>query len=137
MATDNDSISRSDWVLDLGSTSHMCPDRDAFSNLELFAEPTTIIQTLKAYSQGQFIYSNNMLENVLWLPVLCCNLFSVRSVNKNGDSVFPPTGETTVTWNGEEIIKGKKKGDLYIIALNCSADSWQVLKKIGISVLGM
>lgn len=80
------------WVLDSGASRHMTPDESLLTNKRLPTEDVTI--TFGNGSQGRaeavgdvFLdtgYSTVRLTDVLYIPALTENLFSVRHATKNG-----------------------------------------------------
>ena len=82
----------SKWIIDSGASSHMTHNKDILMNYKEFAVPENVAlgdsSVVKALGSGtvslmMFLDGNKMkkgtLRNVLYVPKLTCNLFSVRA----------------------------------------------------------
>lgn len=124
------------WILDTGATQHMCHDRDVFSNYSEFEEPIPVkmgdAKLIYGIGSGTVTLMLNIgnkvrtttLENVLYVPKLACNLFSISRANKNGRTTeFNEKACKVYSKNRETLAVGTRKGNLYY--LNCSFNSKQ------------
>ena len=88
------------WVIDSGATRHMTPSRDLFANYIELDQPEHVGlgdgHLLTAVGVGQIKVKmklgnktphNSVLTDVLHVPGLACNLFSVRCAAENGKIV--------------------------------------------------
>ncbi|XP_043480277.1 uncharacterized protein LOC122509978 [Leptopilina heterotoma] len=122
-----ESTSNNIWCMDSGATSHMCRNRKCFSEItqvenqmvRLAVDKTTHILgkgtvhlTLKNGCREQKI----LLDNVLYVPELKTNLFSVSKATR-GDRIitFNETDAEVRNKMNEIIFKGKRRGELYLI----------------------
>lgn len=125
------SISRNEWCLDSGATTHMYNARDNFQDFKDNVQ--TIVQTAvkggpgtnaKAVGIGTVKISINVngmsndikLQNVTYVPELRSNLISVSRIVENGCTVrFTTDTATVLRKNGTIAMTAKKKGRLYIV----------------------
>ena len=88
------------WLIDSGASSHMTKKRDMLKNFQQFDEPEHVAlgdgRVVKALGSGN-VHMNMLslgskskravLYNVLYVPKLACNLFSVRAAVAKGNVV--------------------------------------------------
>lgn len=88
------------WLIDSGASSHMTKEKDVLVNYQQFDEPENVAlgdgRVVKALGSGNvhmnmlFLGSKSkraILYNVLYVPKLACNLFSVRAAVAKGNVV--------------------------------------------------
>ena len=88
------------WLVDSGASSHMTPDRKYFTEYRSFSTPERVGlgdgRVVEAVGVGNirmnmsFKVSNSkraVMYDVLHVPKLACNLFSVRAAAKRGNTV--------------------------------------------------
>ena len=88
------------WIVDSGSTCHMCTDKAQFVKLEELKEPLQVTlgdgHVLKATGCGTVLLYVNIKEgeftkcklwNVLYVPQLSCNLLSISQVTGSRKTV--------------------------------------------------
>ena len=88
------------WLIDSGASSHMTPKREYFSTCRPFGIPEKVGlgdgRVVEAVGVGTirlnmlFTVSNSkkaVMHDVLYVPKLACNLFSVRAAAKKGNTV--------------------------------------------------
>ena len=88
------------WLVDSGASSHMTPKREYFSEYKVFSTPEKVAlgdgRVVEAVGVGTvrltmlFKVSNSknaVMYDVLHVPKLSCNLFSVRAAAKRGNTV--------------------------------------------------
>ena len=88
------------WIVDSGASSHMTQVKEFLVNYEDFDNPQKVSMgdgcTVEAHGRGnihfKMILENNMprkitMCNVLYVPKLTCNLFSVRATVTMGNTV--------------------------------------------------
>ena len=88
------------WLVDSGASSHMTPKREYFTEYQLFSIPEKVAlddgRVVEAVGVGTirlnmlFKVSNSkssVMHDVLHVPKLSCNLFSVRAAAKGGNTV--------------------------------------------------
>ena len=86
-------IEKHDWIVDSGASCHMCNDQSAMYNLEDHKtqvlvgngeeQEITKMGEVKGTLNGKPV----SLKNVLYVPSLMCNLFSVTSCLSKGFEV--------------------------------------------------
>jgi transposase InsO family protein len=124
MARTEDTISKSDWVLDSGTTSHICPNRDTFASIEPMNGTIGGVgtQPAKVLGRGAVILKfklnkgtiRHTLANVLYVPDAPNCLLSVRRIDESGGHVVFRQGGCTLYHKGGGIIgTGKLQGSLY------------------------
>ena len=90
--TGNETIT---WIVDSGASSHMTPNKHQLVDYEEFFEPELITigdgKKLKAFGHGNVHFRTSeftgTLINVLWIPDLKANLFSVGRAMEMGCNV--------------------------------------------------
>lgn len=103
----------SEWIIDSGASSHMVKSRANLSNYQDLVVPKTIIlgDGKRTFARGQGEYEfvsgryEGVLRNVLWVPELNENLFSVGKAISRGvkveffedQAVFKHSGTVTMT----------------------------------------
>ena len=81
------------WLIDSGASSHMINEKDVFINYQRFDEPESVAQALGSGNVhvNMFLPGGKLkqavLSNVLYVPKLTSNLFSVRAAAANGNVV--------------------------------------------------
>jgi hypothetical protein len=134
VASDNENCSTveikgTEWWIDSGATKHMTNCPNYLMNFERFEKPKVIIQAghtpLQAVGAGDMKVKSDvgnkskmlLLKNVLFVPGLVKNLFSVlRAHEVNPTSKFiSGINSCSLQVHGEEIVKGKRPtgGGLY------------------------
>ena len=91
---------RCPWIIDSGASSHMTSEKHVLVNFQDFAEPENVAlgdgRVVKALGSGsarmnmlfQATESKKaVLYDVLYVPKLTCNLFSVRAAVSKGNAV--------------------------------------------------
>lgn len=113
------------WCLDSGSTSHMCKNKDVFTevlhsspgqSLRLASEKhTTLIE-----GKGDVkVFKNNSVVNLLdtlYVPDLTSNLLSVNKITEKGFTVIFDQNKALVTNSENEVtLKATKRNGLYLV----------------------
>ena len=90
----------SQWIIDSGATSHMCTDRRMFTQLQplskslevklgdghmLMAKGQGTVRLIMKYGRDK--YRRCILNEVLYVPKLSCNLLSVSKTTEKGNDV--------------------------------------------------
>ena len=96
----SDEVPEDKWLVDSGASSHMTPKREYFTKYRSFSTPEKVGlgdgRVVDAVGVGTirlnmlFKVSNSkraVMYDVLHVPKLTCNLFSVRAAAKRGNSV--------------------------------------------------
>lgn len=119
IVTENDQS----WYIDTGATQHMCFDRDAFGNLIEWEQGHVVYlgdnTTHDIIGQGDVtIQLNNgtvkEISQVLYIPGLKKNLFSVQQLDKAGGEVKLKSGQCILRDRESQIIaECSLEGDLY------------------------
>jgi transposase InsO family protein len=114
------------WIVDSGASHHATNNKNLLENYQTI-EPQSIQvannATLDAIGIGEvrgFTFSGTevMINNVLYVPRLCNNLFSVSAATKFGCSINMLSTDCKInSSSGNEIILAAKKGNLYTFKL--------------------
>ena len=119
------------WLIDSGASSHMTKEKHVLTNFQEFEEPENVAlgdgRVVKALGSGR-VHMNMLfpgteakkavLYDVLYVPKLTCNLFSVRAAVAKGNAVeFGPNDCCIWDENGKLRGKGSLADKLY--QLNC------------------
>lgn len=118
------------WMIDSGATQHMCNNESWFVKIEKLSNPMNVKvgdgRPIKAISEGNVSLNLNLpdgktkicvLEKVLYVPGLACNLLSVSQTSKHGNKAEFSELDCKILKNNELIAVGNQVGDLY--ELNC------------------
>lgn len=121
-------VSRNDWIIDSGATSHVTPDKGLFIEFDSSHNNKISVangQQIEVKGKGNIkiesITDSNStsdikLTDVLWVPSTCSNLLSVRKLNSHGYEVkFTPEYDCFISLNGRQIARGMLHGNLYVI----------------------
>ena len=132
--TNNDECSI--WYIDSGASQHMSCNKSWIKNYNEFSVPESVRlsdnRTVEALGKGSIWlrvkadgkYIQAELSEVLYVPSLAKNLFSVRAVvDKNLTVIFKDEKCTILNSNGDVMGTGKKDGKLFI--LDCNMVSYQ------------
>ena len=121
-----------DWIIDSGATCHMSNCEEMFSKLKKLEEPINVHvgdgHPLKGVGKGSVkmtvtipsgATSKIKLRNVLFVPELSYNLFSVSSAVKSGKLVMFNEDECQIMDEASKIIMtANKKGNLFYLNLS-------------------
>ena len=137
-----------DWLADSGSSHHMSDQRHWFTNfttvpagtwpVQVVAGHTTFVEgigdiPIEIYIRNQ--WEHGMLTDVLYVPTLQRNLFSVSSAAfKNVDTMYTKTGCQMLT-DGVVLMEGSLEGMLYKLHIQALPPSSHahVIQSIGTS----
>lgn len=131
MVAGRDDLLRVGWYLDSGATDHMLCDSRYFSSMRRLERPIEIVvangqKLLAEYCGDVLMYSvigdtvkKCEAANVLYLPDLSCNLFSVKRIAKSGLQVCFDDDKAEVKKNGVVVAVGRLKGKLYELDIFC------------------
>lgn len=115
---DEDSSSKSYWLIDSGSTAHMTSDLSLLTEFEHYDQPTDVRigddTLLDAIGKGKLMTKQGITLSVLYVPNLGKkNLFSIRSITKGEKGHHFLFSDTSVDWfrNGELFYQGGLKGN--------------------------
>lgn len=125
--------SSEDWWIDNGATQHVTNSPNYFSEYKELSRPQIIMTagkekltalgtgTIKVISTVHGKFFETMLNNVLYVPEISRNLFSVlASQDRNPKSVFKSTAtECSLVVNGRELVNGirERNGSLFKASL--------------------
>lgn len=112
------------WVIDSGATAHMVRDSSILMNYEYFATPREIMlgdgEHIQAFGKGWIFFAGSenplALKEVLHVPRIATNLFSVKMAIKDGFEINFSNSSVTVK-HGKDKIPVLFDGYLYILAL--------------------
>ena len=114
---------RDDWIIDSGATSHMCNNREKFTDFVQLKRSQDVTlgdgHRLMAEGRGRVVLELEgqrcKLDDVLYVPDLSFNLVSVsKAMCKVDETVFTNNGCKFLK-NGREVATGKKVGELYYL----------------------
>jgi len=93
----NDKCSKS-WIMDSGTTDHMCSNRFVMHDLKTAKSTVRIADstTISAVAVGKISFGNITLQNVWLVPQLGRNLLSVAAIDKAGYKVLFENGQVKV-----------------------------------------
>ena len=113
------------WILDSGATYHYTPHTELLSDLRRLDTPITVTVGNGAKVCASFAgditikllvdnkYRTVTLTNVLHIPELTTNLFSVKQAAANGATVLFDSDTATVLHQSVRIIQGTAEGGVY------------------------
>ena len=154
LAADSEQTCQRDiWIIDSGSTCHICYNETMFDKMEDMGTPQIVtlgdgrsIETTKRgtvqlkLKQVDGSYKNATLHDVLYVPELSYNLLSITKSTSRGKTVRFDEATCEILNEDQEIVGlATKYGSLYY--LNCKINSQQeavyarVISKCGINVL--
>jgi hypothetical protein len=114
-----------DWFVDSGATEHMCCNKEMFATYrslhvqwsvkigdgsEIFALGVGSVK-IKAFNGNQWV--DSVIENVLYVPALKLNLFSVCAVTDKGYNLVSNSKECRFEKDNEVKCIGIREGKLY------------------------
>lgn len=109
----NFSAGKYSWIIDSGASNHLTPYREFLSDYEEFETPHSIIigdgNSLQAYGQGKVPFESEEFEgtilNVLWVPKMKENLFSIGKAVEQGCNVqFSSELSKVLFYKGEQLV---------------------------------
>lgn len=123
-----------EWFIDSGCSDHLVNDRSLFHELKVLDRPIEIAiakneQCIVAKHSGSVRVLSEVngkqiectVKDVLYVPELRCNLFSVMRVDDAGMKVIYEKGKVQILRGSEVVATGSRVGRLY--GLNFSVDS--------------
>lgn len=122
------SSERIEWFLDSGATDHMVRDKLLFEEMHPLKRKVSISvaksgQVIVAESAGTIRVDMvidgrrhpSVVKNVLYVPELQCNLFSVRRLEDIGMTVKIAGGKVAIHKDGHTVCVGQRTGQLYAL----------------------
>ena len=117
------------WILDSGATCHMCNEKSLFTHYQPLAKPLNVLlgdgRSLQAMGQGSIMLMMDLPDNkinkctlhdVLLVPELAFNLFSVISASRKGKvTTFSETQCEIRDGNSKLVATGYRDGSLYYL----------------------
>lgn len=102
---------RDRWIIDSGATSHMTHTKEILLNYSKFDKPEEILvgdgEHIEAEGKGWLFMCGEkgakVLKNVLFVPSMTANLFSVKAALQDGYSINFSKNQVKVEHNGEQI----------------------------------
>lgn len=130
MIHEDEPIKKSLFYIDSGASSHMCMDRDLFSEMNELVTEVEIkladISKVVAIATGNIDFFtvvkgkrvSRTLTDVYYVPKLNQNLLSVSQLASKGFSVsFSGSKCEVLSSEGKSIVEGSKRGKLYVMEL--------------------
>ena len=123
LATTSSRIARDEWVLDTGCTYHMCPHKDWFESYESVDTGVVVmgndtackvagIDSIKIITHDGIVRT---LKEVRHIPNMTRNLISLGTLEANGCRYKGEDGVLKVCRGSMILMKGIRKGSLYIL----------------------
>lgn len=138
-------IQTDQWVVDSGASEHMCRLKECFSNyMELTEERMVVVGNgakIRAIGIGQVTveafdgknYLKTTLNNVLHVPQITANLFSVSTALDKGYTMISDGEECRFVKNNEVKAVAVRKGKMYIMKFRRSLE----IANVGLMVSGL
>lgn len=118
-------LNSSTWILDSGSTSHMCCSKSMFTYLKTHKEKVELAGDKYIFSEGVGVVcietetTKLSLHNVLYVPDLKTNFLSVSKLTGTCKVIFDENYAKIISRAcGTEAMKAKRTGDLFIYVPN-------------------
>jgi len=132
MSTNKTALIQGGWLIDSGATEHMCADRQAFVSYESVERDVVIGDgsVIRATGRGDVELSLSVeghlviatLANVLHVPSMATNLFSVSAATRLGyRAVFGVKDVKFVAPDGAVAACGERIGDMFHLVIEQSA----------------
>jgi len=120
-----------DWVVLTTATRSMCSNRAWFSQFTPFAQPARVRDllgngVLYATGVGNIPvrvragerWSRALLQEILFVPDLCCNVLSVRHLtDRDGEVEFSGSGCRVYRPQGHLFCEGRVRGNLFLLEM--------------------
>eukprot|EP00794_Sanderia_malayensis_P021173 gene21173-23248_t len=131
---------KSVWIIDSGATKHMSPRKEFFKKYVQFKVPETVLlgngAVCDALGIGTVIVSRVCdekrkqftLSNVLYVPQLVNNFFSVTAATKMGCTVEFTGKHCKITRSNQELLMGYQVNQIWF--LECETD--QITEKVNV-----
>lgn len=123
-------LKRVDWFVDSGCSDHLVNDESLFDSLKPLKSPVEIAvakdgESIIAEYSGTVKLVSNVngrlidcsVDNVLYVPELRCNLFSVLRVDEAGMKVSYENGKVIIQRGSDIVASGSRYGRLYRLDL--------------------
>lgn len=123
-------LKRVEWFIDSGCCDHLVNDESLFDSLKPLDNPIEIAvakdgESITAEYSGTVKLVSNVngklidcsVENVLLVPELRCNLFSVLRVDEAGMKVSYENGKVIIQRGSDTVASGSRVGKLYRLNL--------------------
>ena len=117
------------WLLDSGVRSHMTFDRDGFCTLLTVRDGLEVVVTsgdrLPVCGTGSISLilesgRTEIVSNMLFIPGLDLKLLSVSALKARGAEVYFEDQRCSISFEGQEVARGKHLGNLYVLSLASS-----------------
>lgn len=130
-----EALKSSDWVLDSGASDHMCNVKEWFTTYETLNEPKAVrigngtcvdVQGMGCINVKMFDEENwnqNHLVNVLYVPDLKYNLFSVGAALDKGLDMVSTRSVCKLVDGDRTVAVGVRRNKLYIMQFDATADT--------------
>ena len=110
-------LTEEDWVLDSGSTCHVCHDRDLFTDFKPCHGRTItgIAGSVAVEGEGTVKIGSKVLQNVAYVPTVPVNLISLKAATRRSGPSFLLNSTGVYVKEGDEWKKvGSLKNGLYL-----------------------
>ena len=111
------------WIMDSGATCHVCPHRDWFTDFVETSEKMYVAdgRAMEVKGKGSIIVWTEMsngrlkvpIQDVRFVPVARCCLFSLPSIEEQGYEVRFKEGKCMIVMQDRLCAAGRKVGRLY------------------------
>ena len=115
------------WIIDSGTTSHMCNDKTLFRKIDSTKTSSVTVgdgRGLRCAGVGEVVLcleipggktQRTAVRDVLYVPGLAFNLFSVPMANRKGCAVVFDNDKSEVMREGRVMATGSRSGSLYYL----------------------
>lgn len=115
------------WIADSGASSHMTARRDWIRNFEKFLTPREIFMAdntpILAYGSGSIRTTVGTMYDVLYMPDIATNLFSITAATNFDLRVTYNNDRVTIRKGKEIVLTGQRKDGLYLLEIEIVAPS--------------
>ena len=116
-----------EWIIDSGASRHMTSRKDWLNDYKEFTEPESVKlgngMTIEALGTGNVKIEKGSIRNVLLVPQLHCNLFSVGAAADQGFTAEFGQDGCQLKSYGKVIVTGSRMNRMYVLDTgeNCYA----------------
>lgn len=115
-------LSETDWVTDSGASAHMTSNRHWLVDYVPYQEPVGIIigdgNTIEGIGCGKIITPNCTITDVMYVPKMTFNLFSVGRVTDKGFSVVYERDDILIIKDDKVLMRGRRRDGIYAVNLD-------------------
>ena len=124
LATTNEQTASTEWIIDSGSTDQMCGNKDAFDLYSTFHDQVSCANgtSMPVVGKGTipFVSTSGQsytIRDVLYCPNLKHNLLSVPKLCRNGFTVAFEGNKVSIMKDNQHVLDGTLRGNLFYISI--------------------